>query len=283
MERRPLVEDIQNYAQNIVDRVREPLPILDSTPRVQSANRAFYQTFHVSPAETEGRLIDELGNGQWDIPDLRSLLEDIVPKSSVFDDFARPVEAFRLSSDLDRRWGQDKWSTPPPNPCECSSWTTGAQPAAADRLLRRRSSVPRNVAAMRSSRCTAGGIANSAPATSAYADGSGGIWRVRFTGSNGASPIGSARETWLSVFHTCDGSLCAGLSAPWCRRNRKTSRSLHWPFIYRFFGLVRWSDPHRAHFPAHALVKGCQPPVRPVKLPTTTTRSCGSTGLGTCI
>ncbi len=87
MERRPLVEDIQNYAQNIVDTVREPLLILDTTLRVRSANRAFYQTFHVSSGETEGRLIYELGNGQWDIPDLRILLEDIVPKSSVFDDF----------------------------------------------------------------------------------------------------------------------------------------------------------------------------------------------------
>ena len=87
MERRPLVEEIQNYAQNIVDTVREPLLILDATLRVRSANRAFYQTFHVSPGETEGRLIYELGNGQWDIPDLRTLLEDIVPKSSVFDDF----------------------------------------------------------------------------------------------------------------------------------------------------------------------------------------------------
>ena len=87
MERRPLVEDVQNYAQNIVDTVREPLLILDATLRVESANRAFYQTFHVSPAETEGRLIYELGNGQWDIPHLRTLLEDIVPKSSVFDDY----------------------------------------------------------------------------------------------------------------------------------------------------------------------------------------------------
>jgi PAS domain S-box-containing protein len=87
MERTPLVEDIQEYAQNIVDTVREPLLILDATLRVRSANRAFYQTFHVSPGETEGRLIYELGNGQWDIPDLRTLLEEIVPKSSVFDDF----------------------------------------------------------------------------------------------------------------------------------------------------------------------------------------------------
>src|SRR5450631_3716547 len=83
----PLVEDIQNYAQNIVDTVREPLLTLDATLRVQSANRAFYQTFHVSPEETENHLIYELGNGQWDIPDLRTLLEDVVPKSSVFDDF----------------------------------------------------------------------------------------------------------------------------------------------------------------------------------------------------
>src|SRR6202158_2081887 len=87
MERSPLVEDIQNYAQNIVDTVREPLLILDATLRARSPNRAFSQTFQVSPEETEGRLIYELGNGQWDIPDLRTLLEDIVPKSSVFNDF----------------------------------------------------------------------------------------------------------------------------------------------------------------------------------------------------
>jgi len=87
MDRRPLADDLEDYAQNIVDTVREPLLILDATLRVRSANRAFYQTFHVSPAETEGRLIYELGNGQWDIPDLRTLLEDIVPTSSVFDDF----------------------------------------------------------------------------------------------------------------------------------------------------------------------------------------------------
>src|SRR5215204_6887392 len=87
MKAEPLVEDVQNYAMNIVDTVREPLLILDTTLRVQSANRAFYQTFHVSPGETENRLIYELGNGQWDIPDLRTLLEDVIPTSSVFNDF----------------------------------------------------------------------------------------------------------------------------------------------------------------------------------------------------
>src|SRR5205809_3217599 len=87
MTREPLVEDIQDYALNIVDTVREPLLILDTTLRVRSANRAFYQTFQVSSEETVDRLIYELGNGQWDIPDLRTLLEDIVTKSSVFNDF----------------------------------------------------------------------------------------------------------------------------------------------------------------------------------------------------
>src|SRR5688500_13634038 len=87
MTREPLVEDIQDYALNIVDTVREPLLILDTTLRVRSATRASYQTSQVSPAETVDRLIYELGNGQWDIPALRTLLEDIVPKSSVFNDF----------------------------------------------------------------------------------------------------------------------------------------------------------------------------------------------------
>ena len=87
MKAEPLVEDIQSYAMDIVDTVREPLLILDTALRVRSANRAFYQTFHVSAEETENRLIYELGNGQWDIPDLRTLLEDVVPKSSVFNDF----------------------------------------------------------------------------------------------------------------------------------------------------------------------------------------------------
>jgi signal transduction histidine kinase len=84
---KPAVEDIQDFAQDIVDTVREPLLMLDTTLRVQSANRAFYQTFHVSPEETENHLIYELGNGQWDIPALRTLLEEVVPKSSVFNDF----------------------------------------------------------------------------------------------------------------------------------------------------------------------------------------------------
>ena len=87
MDQQPFVEDIETYAQDIVDTVREPLLMLDTNLRVQSANRAFYETFHVSAAETENRLIYQLGNGQWDIPALRTLLEDVIPTSSVFNDF----------------------------------------------------------------------------------------------------------------------------------------------------------------------------------------------------
>src|SRR4028119_736117 len=87
MKRKPPVEDIQNLAQNIVDTVREPLLILDANLCVNSANRAFYQTFQVSSEETENHLIYELGNGQWAIPALRTLLEDIIPQSSAFNDY----------------------------------------------------------------------------------------------------------------------------------------------------------------------------------------------------
>ncbi|MEO7368951.1 MAG: response regulator [Gemmatimonadaceae bacterium] len=87
MSTKPFVEAIETYAQDIVDTVREPLLMLDTNLRVQSANRAFYETFHVSPSETERQLIYELGNGQWDIPDLRTLLEDVIPASSVFNDY----------------------------------------------------------------------------------------------------------------------------------------------------------------------------------------------------
>src|SRR5436305_4552783 len=87
MKQKPLVEDIETYARDIVDTVRESLLMLDTNLRVRSANRAFYQTFQVSPEETENRLIYELGNGQWDIPALRTLLEDVIPTSSVFNDF----------------------------------------------------------------------------------------------------------------------------------------------------------------------------------------------------
>ena len=66
---------------------RESLLVLDPELKVVSANSAFYETFRVSPEETEGRLIYELGDHQWDIPALAELLEKILPANSVIADF----------------------------------------------------------------------------------------------------------------------------------------------------------------------------------------------------
>jgi len=84
MNQEPSSQDIETYVQDIV---REPLLMLDTTLRVRSANRAFYEAFQASAEETENRLIYELGNGQWDIAALRTLLEDVIPTSSVFNNF----------------------------------------------------------------------------------------------------------------------------------------------------------------------------------------------------
>jgi PAS domain-containing protein len=72
---------------NFLGSIREPLLVLDSDLKVVKANYAFYQTFNVKPDETEGMLIYDLGNRQWNIPKLRKLLEDILPENSVFNDF----------------------------------------------------------------------------------------------------------------------------------------------------------------------------------------------------
>jgi PAS domain S-box-containing protein len=73
--------------EDIVETVREPLIALDSDLRVRSANRSFYDLFKVRPEETIGNLIYDLGNRQWDIPGLRTLLEDILPQNNKFDDY----------------------------------------------------------------------------------------------------------------------------------------------------------------------------------------------------
>jgi PAS domain S-box-containing protein len=76
-----------DFAEAIVETVREPLVILNQNLQVMKANKTFYQTFRAVPKETEGRLIYDLGNGQWDIPKLRELLENILPAHSTFRDF----------------------------------------------------------------------------------------------------------------------------------------------------------------------------------------------------
>ena len=82
-----LVESARSFAESIVGTIREPLLVLEADLRVKSANRSFYEAFRVDPVATEGRLIYELGDGQWDIPGLRTLLEEIVPLNSAFENF----------------------------------------------------------------------------------------------------------------------------------------------------------------------------------------------------
>ncbi len=76
-----------DFAQAIVETVREPLVILNQNLEVVQANRAFYETFQAAREDTETRLIYDLGNGQWNIPKLRELLENILPARSTFRDF----------------------------------------------------------------------------------------------------------------------------------------------------------------------------------------------------
>jgi len=71
----------------MIDTVREPLIVLDETLRVERANTSFYRTFKMLPKETEGRWVYDLGNGQWNIPELRKLLEEIIPENRFFDGF----------------------------------------------------------------------------------------------------------------------------------------------------------------------------------------------------
>jgi PAS domain S-box-containing protein len=80
-------EEARHYAESIVETVREPLLVLDADLKIISANRNFYKTFRVTPVETIGSFIYDLGNKQWDIPKLRELLEEVLPEKEAFDDF----------------------------------------------------------------------------------------------------------------------------------------------------------------------------------------------------
>jgi nitrogen-specific signal transduction histidine kinase len=82
-----LWQESWTYIKTVVDVVREPVLILDKDLRVMVANEPFYRTFQVEPIDTEKRVIYELGNGQWNIPALRKLLEDILPQNMFFKGF----------------------------------------------------------------------------------------------------------------------------------------------------------------------------------------------------
>ncbi|MCB0191180.1 MAG: PAS domain-containing protein [Anaerolineae bacterium] len=89
-ELRRLNEELRyarDYARKIIDTLHEGVLVLDENLYVVSANAAFYRQFGVNPQETEGKRVYDLGNGQWDIPQLRRLLEEIIPENSTIEQY----------------------------------------------------------------------------------------------------------------------------------------------------------------------------------------------------
>jgi len=82
-----VIEAARGIATSIVETVREPLLVLDDQLRVVSTNQAFYRTFQVTPREVEQQLLYHLCSGAWNLPPLRRLLEEILPKQTAFQDF----------------------------------------------------------------------------------------------------------------------------------------------------------------------------------------------------
>jgi len=81
------IQDAREYAENIVETVREPLVVLNSDLKILTANHSFYDTFKVTPQETIGNFIYDLGNRQWDIPRLRVLFKEILPHDTVINGY----------------------------------------------------------------------------------------------------------------------------------------------------------------------------------------------------
>ena len=81
------LDKAMTYADDIIATLREPFVVLDIGLRVKTANRAFYDTFRVSKEETENCLVYDLGNGQWNIPGLRKLLDEVLSRNQSVHDF----------------------------------------------------------------------------------------------------------------------------------------------------------------------------------------------------
>ncbi|MGI4020237.1 MAG: PAS domain S-box protein [Janthinobacterium lividum] len=81
------IRHAKEYAQSIVDTAREPMLVLNKDFTINTANRSFYKAFKISKKTTEGKSIYAIENGQWDLPALKELLEDILPHNSIFNDF----------------------------------------------------------------------------------------------------------------------------------------------------------------------------------------------------
>src|ERR1051325_8920207 len=79
-------EEARDYAEAIIESI-PPFLVLDSDLRVKTANESFCEHFRVSRSQTENCLVSDLGNGQWNIPELRSCLEQILPRKNFFRGF----------------------------------------------------------------------------------------------------------------------------------------------------------------------------------------------------
>ena len=82
-----IIQDRLEYAESIIATVREPLIVLDRELKVVTASKAFYDTFKSKPEETISRFIYDLGNRQWDIPELRKLLDEVLPRHKAVTNF----------------------------------------------------------------------------------------------------------------------------------------------------------------------------------------------------
>ena len=87
MDRQDQLMSLRHYSDSIVRTIREPLIVLDKSLRIKSVNPAFYKYFRTTELETEGRSLFELGNKQWDVPELRALLEKVLPEKSNIVDY----------------------------------------------------------------------------------------------------------------------------------------------------------------------------------------------------
>lgn len=81
------IKEAREYAEDIVETVPSPLVVLSSDLKILTANYSFYDSFKVTPEETIGHFIYDLGNRQWDIPRLRVLFEEILPNDTVFNGY----------------------------------------------------------------------------------------------------------------------------------------------------------------------------------------------------
>ena len=109
-------DTISEFAENILNTVREPLLVLDKELRVIKANHSFFDSFKVTSNETIGTLIYHLGNRQWNIPKLKELLETILPEKSTFDNYEVehdfPIIGRRImllnARQIERAFGKEK-------------------------------------------------------------------------------------------------------------------------------------------------------------------------------